>query len=60
MGNRVVVLGMKTDKMHTTMLSKQIHNKIKNSEYFEMETNRSTHSAEMTIFVRNYLEKMDE
>ena len=58
MDNRVVVLGMKTDKMHTSQLSKQIHEKIKNSEYFEMETNRDTHSEKMTLFVRNYLENM--
>ena len=59
MDNKVVVLGMKTDKMHTSQLSKQIHNRIKNSEYFEMETNRDTHNATMTRFVRKYL-KIDE
>jgi hypothetical protein len=59
MDSKVVILGMKTDKMHTAQLSKQIHEKIKNSEYFEMDTNKDTHSAKMTKFVRKYL-KIEE
>ncbi|MCE7748791.1 MAG: hypothetical protein GPJ51_10355 [Candidatus Heimdallarchaeota archaeon] len=56
--NYVVIIGMETDKMHTTKLSKDITAAIPNAEYLDMGTNRATHSAEMIKVIRKLMKKI--
>ena len=56
--NYVVIIGMETDKMHTTKLSKDITAAIPNAEYLDMGTNRDTHSAEMIKAIRKLMKKI--
>jgi len=56
--NYVVIIGMETDKMHTTKQSKDITAAISNAEYLDMGTNRATHSAEMIKVIRKLMKKI--
>lgn len=55
---RVYVVGMEKDKMHAKDLSLKIHNKLKNSIYIDLETNKKTHSAEMVKVIRRHLSEI--
>ena len=52
---RVFVVGMEKDKMHEKELSLKIHERLKNSTYIDLETNKKTHSAEMVKVIREHL-----
>jgi hypothetical protein len=52
---RCFVVAMEKDKMHERDISIRIHEKMKNSTYIDLETNKRTHSAEMVKIVRQHL-----
>ena len=52
---RNYIVGMEKDKMHARELSMKIHERMENSTYIDLETNKKTHSAEMIKVVRQHL-----
>ncbi|NHJ85902.1 MAG: hypothetical protein FK734_10600 [Asgard group archaeon] len=52
---RNYIVGMEQDKMHERGISMRIHERMKNSTYIDLETNKRTHSAEMIKVVRQHL-----
>ncbi|HUU77244.1 MAG TPA: hypothetical protein VMX55_02785 [candidate division Zixibacteria bacterium] len=52
---RSFIVGMEKDKMHESQISMRIHERMKNSTYIDLETNKKTHSAEMIQVVRQHL-----
>jgi len=52
---RNYIVGMEKDKMHERGISMRIHERMENSTYIDLETNKKTHSAEMVKVVRQHL-----
>ena len=52
---RNYIVGMEKDKMHEKDISMRIHERMENSTYIDLETNKKTHSAEMVKVVRQHL-----
>ena len=52
---RNYIVGMEKDKMHERDISMRIHERMENSTYIDLETNKKTHSAEMVKVVRQHL-----
>ncbi|NHJ32732.1 MAG: hypothetical protein FK732_07710 [Asgard group archaeon] len=57
---RNYIVGMEKDKMHERVISMRIHERMKNSTYIDLETNKKTHSAEMVKVVRQHLSDIKE
>ena len=55
---RVFVVGMEKDKMHEKELSLKIHERLQNSTYIDLETNKKTHSGEMVEVIREHLSEI--
>jgi hypothetical protein len=55
---RNYIVGMEKDKMHERDISMKIHEKMKNSTYIDLETNKKTHSAEMVKVIRQHLSEI--
>ncbi|MFW9924762.1 MAG: hypothetical protein ACFFDW_15890 [Candidatus Thorarchaeota archaeon] len=52
---RNYIIGMEKDKMHERNISMRIHERMKNSTYIDLETNKKTHSAEIIKVVRQHI-----
>ncbi|MHA1309260.1 MAG: hypothetical protein ACTSQN_18510, partial [Candidatus Heimdallarchaeota archaeon] len=57
---RNYIVGMEKDKMHEKGISKRIHERMENSTYVDLETNKKTHSAEMIKVVRQHLSEIEK
>lgn len=55
---RCFVVGMEKDKMHARDTSMKINNRMKNSTYIDLETNKKTHSAEMVEVIRQHISEI--
>ena len=57
---RNYIVGMEKDKMHGREISMRIHERMENSIYIDLETNKKTHSAEMVKVVRRHLSDIEK
>jgi len=57
---RNFVIGMEKDKMHARDTSMKIHERLKNSTYIDLETNKKTHSAEMIEVIRGHISDIEK